>query len=263
MAFVLLVDDIEEQLISQTAVQQIIHSDKLADHVFRDLVQAISGVCVGRSRSWQRDAMQPHLQGLHLTSLIQQLTDRHFHTKQEFGFTHLSAGDLLRAERNTEGSQYGELIEEHIRNGTIVPVEITCKLLENAMKACQVNGSGDANGRLSSSGKFLIDGFPRNRNNLEGWQKEMHDKVDLKFVLFFDCPRDICVERCIKRGEAGSGRSDDNVESLHKRINTYLNDTMPIIDHYHRLNLVRKVDAARPPDQVFRSVADLFQQIDQ
>lgn len=49
---------------------------------------------------------------------------------QTFGYIHLSAGDLLRAERNTPGSQYGELIENHIRNGTIVPVEITCHLIE-------------------------------------------------------------------------------------------------------------------------------------
>ena len=51
-------------------------------------------------------------------------------TFQKFGYVHLSAGDLLRAERNTPGSQYGELIENHIRNGTIVPVEITCHLLD-------------------------------------------------------------------------------------------------------------------------------------
>ncbi|VDK26672.1 unnamed protein product [Anisakis simplex] len=50
---------------------------------------------------------------------------------QEIGFVHLSAGDLLRAERQREGSQFGALIEGHIKNGTIVPVEITCKLLEN------------------------------------------------------------------------------------------------------------------------------------
>jgi hypothetical protein len=49
---------------------------------------------------------------------------------QEFGFVHLSAGDLLREERNKEGSQYGELIEQTIRDGKIVPVEITCSLIE-------------------------------------------------------------------------------------------------------------------------------------
>lgn len=52
---------------------------------------------------------------------------------KEFGYTHLSAGDLLREERNREGSEYGALIEDNIKNGRIVPVEITCALLENAM----------------------------------------------------------------------------------------------------------------------------------
>lgn len=52
---------------------------------------------------------------------------------ENFGFTHLSAGDLLREERKREGSEYGALIEDNIKNGRIVPVEITCALLENAM----------------------------------------------------------------------------------------------------------------------------------
>jgi UMP-CMP kinase len=50
---------------------------------------------------------------------------------QNFGYVHLSAGDLLRAERQRAGSKVGEEIEDHIRKGTIVPVEITCTLIEN------------------------------------------------------------------------------------------------------------------------------------
>lgn len=53
---------------------------------------------------------------------------------QKFGYVHLSAGDLLREERAKSGSEYGDLIDGHIKNGTIVPVEITCRLLERAMK---------------------------------------------------------------------------------------------------------------------------------
>ena len=49
--------------------------------------------------------------------------------KSEFKFTHLSAGDLLRAERKTPGSQYGEIIEKNIVEGKIVPSEITVMLL--------------------------------------------------------------------------------------------------------------------------------------
>ena len=49
---------------------------------------------------------------------------------QRYPFVHLSAGDLLREERKTPGSQYGDLISSHIKEGSIVPVEITCSLLK-------------------------------------------------------------------------------------------------------------------------------------
>ena len=52
-----------------------------------------------------------------------------FSFKQEFGFMHLSAGDLLREARDS-GSPDGKLIDDYIRNGEIVPVEITISLLQ-------------------------------------------------------------------------------------------------------------------------------------
>ncbi|XP_050311047.1 UMP-CMP kinase [Anthonomus grandis grandis] len=163
---------------------------------------------------------------------------------ENFGYVHLSAGDLLREERNKPGSQYGELIETYIKEGKIVPVEITCSLIERAMAE-----SGKEN--------FLVDGFPRNQNNLDGWNKVMSDKVNLLFVLFFDCPLEVCTERILKRG-ATSGRTDDNMESLKKRFNTYLMETKPIIEHYNAMALVRKIDATRDPEEVYKDVQQLF-----
>jgi UMP-CMP kinase len=86
----------------------------------------------------------------------------------------------------------------------------------------------------------------------------MSDKSHLLFILFFDCTEDVCVQRCLSRGEAGSGRTDDNLESLKKRIVTYTDSTKPIIDHYDDLGLVRKVCAAGSPDQVFEQVKKFF-----
>ncbi|CAG2101351.1 unnamed protein product [Medioppia subpectinata] len=169
---------------------------------------------------------------------------------KEFGFIHLSAGDLLRAECNAEGSQYGELFKSHTRNGTILPVEITLKVLEKAMKSSSAGGE-PSDGRV---GKFLIDGFPRNQNNLDGWQTAMTHKADLKCVLVLDCPPDVCIDRCLTRG-----RTDDNTEILGKRIDNYLSDTLPIVEYYRRLNLVREVNANLPPDQVFQDVRQIFQ----
>lgn len=82
----------------------------------------------------------------------------------------------------------------------------------------------------------------------------MSEKVSFLFVLFFDCSQEKCVERCIKRGQAGSGRTDDNMDSLKKRFDTYMNDTMPIIDHYRGLGKVKQLDANESPEDVFKGV---------
>ncbi|XP_016988408.1 UMP-CMP kinase [Drosophila rhopaloa] len=162
-----------------------------------------------------------------------------------FQFSHLSAGDLLREERSREGSEFGNLIEDYIRNGKIVPVEVTCSLLENAMKA-------------TGNSRFLIDGFPRNQDNLDGWNRQMSEKVDMQFVLFFDCGEDVCVQRCLGRGQSGSGRTDDNMESLKKRIQTYNNDSLPIIKFFESAGQVKRIDASPEADQVFGEVERIF-----
>lgn len=72
----------------------------------------------------------------------------------------MSAGDLLRAEQNRQESEFGELIRTCIKEGTIVPMEITIKLLKNAMtRALAEHQASDGWG--DGKGRFLIDGFPR------------------------------------------------------------------------------------------------------
>ncbi|ETO36623.1 hypothetical protein RFI_00439 [Reticulomyxa filosa] len=78
----------------------------------------------------------------------------------EFGIVHLSAGDLLREEKNS-GSKDAELINHYIAEGKIVPVEITIGLIKKAMQANMAKGKYT----------FVIDGFPRNHDNLNGWNK--------------------------------------------------------------------------------------------
>jgi len=168
---------------------------------------------------------------------------------EKFGYVHLSAGDLLRAERKNPESKVGQLIENYIVEGKIVPVEITCQLLENAI-----------NENISKSQKynFLIDGFPRNQDNLEGWMKQMGEKSTLKCVLFFDCTEEVCADRLLERGKT-SGRSDDNLESIKKRFNTYKDSTMPIIEHFDKQSLVKKIDSTQSKEAVFSEVVKIFE----
>uniref|UniRef100_UPI00398F0870 UMP-CMP kinase n=1 Tax=Pristiophorus japonicus TaxID=55135 RepID=UPI00398F0870 len=168
---------------------------------------------------------------------------------KKYGYTHLSAGDLLRAERSKEATQYGELIDSYIKEGKIVPVEITISLIKRAMDETMATNA--------MRNKFLIDGFPRNTDNLEGWNKKMDNDADVKFVLFFDCSNEICIERCLERGK-GSGRTDDNIMSLEKRIQTYIQSTKPIIELYEKEGKVRRVDGAKSIDEVFVEVQKIF-----
>ncbi|GAA6091305.1 UMP-CMP kinase isoform X1 [Tachysurus ichikawai] len=168
---------------------------------------------------------------------------------QNYSYTHLSAGDLLREERNRKGSESGQLIDRYIKEGKIVPVEITINLLSMAMDKTMKEDENKI--------RFLIDGFPRNEDNLQGWSKVMDDKADVKFVLFFDCSNEVCINRCLERGKS-SGRTDDNKESLEKRIQTYLQSTRPIIDLYEKQGKVRRIKASRSVDEVFADVKLIF-----
>jgi UMP-CMP kinase len=73
------------------------------------------------------------------------------------------------------GSANGQLIESLITEGKIVPAQITVDLIRKAM----LN---------SKSSRFLIDGFPRNYDNLKTWQSSMDKYCDIETVIFIDCP---------------------------------------------------------------------------
>lgn len=167
-----------------------------------------------------------------------------------FDYVHLSAGDLLRAERKDPDSTHGEMINTFIEEGKIVPVEITLALLKKAMDK-------------SGSDKFLIDGFPRNLDNLDGWNKHMSDCAQIQFLLYLSTSEEVMQERILRRGaeaaNAGAAvRADDNIETIKKRFATYVESTMPIVEHFQSAGLCREADSTPPSDEVFAQVAQFF-----
>ncbi len=158
-----------------------------------------------------------------------------------YGFTHLSAGDLLRAEQERPGSQFGDLIKDCIKNGAIVPMEVTVQLLENAMT--------ETISKSPSSKKFLIDGFPRKMDQALKFEEVV---CPARLVLFYDCPEAEMERRLLERGKT-SGRADDNAESIRKRFRTFVETSMPVVDHYEKEGRVIKVDATATPEEVYKT----------
>ncbi len=142
---------------------------------------------------------------------------------------HFSCGDLLREEAANETSKNGEMINKLIKEGKIVPATVTCSLAKREMQ---------------SKGKnklFLIDGFPRNEENLEGWLKVFGDECKIEAVLFFDCADEICTKR-IKLRSQSSGRIDDNDDSLRKRFKVFQDETIPNINRLSKMTNVIKIN---------------------
>jgi hypothetical protein len=89
-------------------------------------------------------------------------------------FTKHTAGDLLRAEQHRDGSVYGQLIRTCIREGQIVPMNVTVKLLEEAMReATRERSQSDQSGWGGGKGLFLIDGFPRKMDQAVKFEQEV------------------------------------------------------------------------------------------
>jgi UMP-CMP kinase len=157
----------------------------------------------------------------------------------QLGWCHLSAGDLLRDERKKGGAQ-ADMINDFIKEGKIVPVEVTVGLIKKAM---------DASGKQN----FLIDGFPRSLENFSGWEKVIGDAANVRFMLFFECPLPILEQRILGRAKY-SGRSDDNIESLRKRFNTYKTETMPIVEVFRKEGKCVEIDTSQKREVVYEIV---------
>ncbi|KAG0343254.1 hypothetical protein BG000_004192 [Podila horticola] len=154
---------------------------------------------------------------------------------RDFGFVHLSAGDLLRAEQERPGSQYGELIKTYIKEGKIVPMEMLA----------------------SGQDRFLIDGFPRKMDQALKFEEAV---VPSKFTLYFECPEEVMLKRLMKRGET-SGRADDNIESITKRFRVFTKTSYPVIEHYGKLGKVHKVSCVDAPEAVYANVKKIFNEL--
>lgn len=158
---------------------------------------------------------------------------------ETYGFTHLSAGDLLRNEIESN-SKNSSAILEIIKEGKIVPSEVTVKLIQKAISS----GEND---------KFLIDGFPRTQENRMAYEQIIGAPPNL--VLFFDCPEDVMVKRVLNRNE---GRVDDNVETVKKRLQVFRELSLPVINCYSKKGILHKINAVGTEDDIFEQVRAVF-----
>jgi adenylate kinase family enzyme len=165
----------------------------------------------------------------------------------QLGWTHLSTGDLLRAAR-AAGGPLGATIDEYIAAGKLVPNEIVVTLLVQAM---------DEVIRTTAKKDFLLDGFPRSLSNLEAWYDVVGRDAALPPMLYLACPYPVLEQRILGRALV-SGRTDDNVESIKLRFETFKAETLPTVEFFQREHTCVEVDTSPDPATVFATVSRIL-----
>ena len=160
---------------------------------------------------------------------------------EKYKFIHFGAGDLLRAESKKD-TEDGKLINSLISQGKIVPVKITCSLLKKAM-----DDAGKKN-------IFLIDGYPRNQDNIDGWNEVFGENYKLITSIILGCDEELLEKRLLQRAQH-SGRSDDKVDVIKKRFKVYVEQSQPIEAKLKLMGPYIEVKADGTIDEVFQKIA--------
>ncbi|MGM0423087.1 MAG: nucleoside monophosphate kinase, partial [Pseudomonadota bacterium] len=165
--------------------------------------------------------------------------------EEQLGWTHLSTGDLLRAEKQA-GGPTAKVIQEYIDAGKLVPNEIVVRLLKDSMEHVI---------RTTGRNNFLLDGFPRSLSNLEAWYEVFGREDELPKMLYFECPFEVLEQRILGRAKF-SGRSDDNIESMKLRFDTFKTETLPTVEHFKAQGKCVELDTSQDRESVYALVRD-------
>ena len=162
--------------------------------------------------------------------------------KDEFKYNHMSTGDVLRTVVKEKKAPGWQELEADMKEGKLISSQKLISFVKVGIVA-------------STNKKILLDGFPRNKENLDEWNKQMKDVADVVAVVYFELADEVMKERLLGRNE---GRADDNEETIAKRISTFNQETKPVIDAYEKEGKVIKIDASKSVDDVFAEVKQKF-----
>ncbi len=163
----------------------------------------------------------------------------------QLGWVHLSTGDLLRSELEA-GNAAATTIRKYVDLGELVPNEIVVELLKSKMEWIT---------RTTGKNNFLLDGFPRSLSNLEVWHSLFGEQAELPKMLYFECPFEELEKRILGRAKH-SGRSDDNLESIKLRFDTFKAETLPTVELFKERGRCVQIDTSVSRDQVYKLVCE-------
>lgn len=154
---------------------------------------------------------------------------------------HISTGDLLRqavAEQSTLGIQ----AQNYMSQGELVPDSLIMGLIKERL------------GQLDAQQGWILDGFPRNLPQAEALNNlllEMQQNYDQ--VIYLEVSPEILVNRLLKRG-----RKDDSEVTVHRRLDVYQEQTVPMIEFYRDVDSLQVVNGNSDVETVAQSLREIL-----
>ncbi|NLJ38252.1 MAG: adenylate kinase [Candidatus Atribacteria bacterium] len=195
--------------------------------------------------------------------------------EEQYHIPQISTGDIIRLAIQSK-SEWGKKAEEYVRSGELVPDEVVIGIIRERLTQ---NTYRDG---------FMLDGFPRNLEQAEALNQLLKEMgIQLKLVLYFDVDRDEVIERLSARRicekcqtpynmvskppkndeicDICQGRviqrPDDRPEVIINRLNTYEQQTKPLVDYYRSQGILKIVISKGSIDDVFQQVQKVLESI--
>lgn len=165
---------------------------------------------------------------------------------EKYGFSHISTGDVLR-DQIKHGTELGKQAKSYIDNGQLIPDDLMVIILADVYDKLGQDHPG-----------VIFDGFPRTIPQAEALRDMLADrdsKVDAMIELHVH--DDELTKRLILRGQE-SGRSDDNEETIKKRLNVYHTQTQPLCDWYDKEGIFYSIEGKGDINRIFEEICKII-----
>ena len=164
---------------------------------------------------------------------------------QKFNLHQVSTGDLLRTEIKNK-SEIGKEIEEIISKGDFATDNIVNKLITKVIFDPQ------------KKDKLIFDGYPRSLSqakNLDLLLNSSNQKID--FIFFLNVNKDTIIKR-IERRKILEKRSDDDLNTILKRYDTYMETTRPVLDFYSKNPNFYEIDGSEKIEVISSKIEQII-----
>jgi adenylate kinase len=162
---------------------------------------------------------------------------------ERFAIAHISSGDLLRKHVSDQTS-IGQTIKSYIDRGDLVPDGVVMDMLRKPVVAA------------TQAGGYVLDGFPRTVEQAEASFPTAHALgVEVQAAVHLDVARAELVRRLLARRRG----SEDTEAVIERRLQVYLDKTVPLLAYYADRECILTVDGGQSPDAVHHDIVASLQ----